>query len=610
MSATDFVKVTVAPGAAPPIAQQNLNVPMVAAYHTHWSDRIRFYPTASILTTLVAQGFSTSEPAYKAAAVIAGQANPPGQIAIGRRLSKPLQSFTMTLTDATVGDIYAFTLVGSDGVSHAISYTIPFTGTAVTGTVAVTNGSANLTFSLSQTMAAGDLLVFASQPGVYYAVGAAISGSTSGALTTNYTGTTAAATTAQHISTLAGTLTPTPGSATVTTTNSQVGVVNVGDQLMFVNQLNVLYTVQAVTASNITLTALFTGPNSGATHASDVSPSTTASAAAVTALVNAITNVAGTIGTVTSSANVITFSRIDGVLTDVQQWQSGSVQNITLANTTADPGIALDIQQILAVNTLGWYGLVLDSNSAPEIENAQVQIEATGQGGKYGFYDNADQADVTSATTDVFSILKSNTYQRCFAGYNGTELLSWEGAATAGYALGQQPGTYTIAYKQLAGVLADGDTSLTETQALILNTMTTSSPGPGGKNANYYKGANGTAFLWPGCTPKGNFVDLVIWMDWLQINIQSAILNLFLSNPRVAYTQFGLRQVYDAILSVYNTAFNNGSADPTQPFTINVPTLASITQASKSSRDLPNVSGTIHYSNAIQTTEVGIIVQF
>ncbi len=66
--------------------------------------------------------------------------------------------------------------------------------TTLSGTVSVTQNNAAITFSTSQTLAAGTAIVFASQSSVVYYLQSAVSG-TSGTLTKNYSGTTNAATT-------------------------------------------------------------------------------------------------------------------------------------------------------------------------------------------------------------------------------------------------------------------------------------------------------------------------------------------------------------------------------------------------------------------------------
>ncbi len=67
--------------------------------------------------------------------------------------------------------------------------------TVLAGTVSVTNGSANVTFSVAQTLAQGQPIVFSSQPGVQYFLSAAVVASTAGTLTASYVGVTAGAAT-------------------------------------------------------------------------------------------------------------------------------------------------------------------------------------------------------------------------------------------------------------------------------------------------------------------------------------------------------------------------------------------------------------------------------
>ena len=66
---------------------------------------------------------------------------------------------------------------------------------ALAGTVDVVNGSPDVTFSTGQTLPAGAQLVFAEQPSVPYTLESALTGGTAGVLTSNYTGTSAGATT-------------------------------------------------------------------------------------------------------------------------------------------------------------------------------------------------------------------------------------------------------------------------------------------------------------------------------------------------------------------------------------------------------------------------------
>lgn len=61
----------------------------------------------------------------------------------------------------------------------------------LSGTVTVTNGSPNITFSTNQTITAGTLVVFAAQPGIVYQIKSNITASTAGTLVQAYSGTSA-----------------------------------------------------------------------------------------------------------------------------------------------------------------------------------------------------------------------------------------------------------------------------------------------------------------------------------------------------------------------------------------------------------------------------------
>jgi hypothetical protein len=89
-------------------------------------------------------------------------------------------------------------------------------GTPLSGTVHVINGSPDVTFSAAQTIAKGTPVVFAEQPGVVYFISANVAASTAGVLTTNYTGTTAAATTTDTLVGFTATIEATPAQYTGT----------------------------------------------------------------------------------------------------------------------------------------------------------------------------------------------------------------------------------------------------------------------------------------------------------------------------------------------------------------------------------------------------------
>lgn len=682
MPLADLANLTISllSAAAPQV--QALNVPLIAAYHNHYPDRVRVYSTASGLSQMVTDGFSVNEPAYKAASAICSQPNTPAQFCIGRRAIAPQQTLQLTLTDGTIGDAYAFTLVGSDGVSHALTYTnvaqpgtpqTTLTGTAsltnnsatvtfstaqtlnagdlleftsqpgtfytlsasitsqttatltgsytgltvsgvgiiriaaITQTVSVTNGSASITFSASVTYSKGDLFVFSSQPGVYYALSANITASTAGTLTTAYSGTTAGAATTVHTSALNGTFNVTNGSSSVPTTTSQVGVVAVGDSLMFVSQMGVYYTVAAVTASTITLTNSYTGTTNTTANAADV-----CSASYAAAFLGAQIATFSNVGAVAVGTAVLTLSRTDGKLTDVQGWLSNGFGNVQLQDNTADPGIATDLAAIRAANNGAWYALILDSNSSAEIQAAAAWAEATGTGGKYLFWNNSDWGNwQTSVSNDVFSKLQTAAYVRDFGLQNNQQLLCYAGAALCSQVLAMNPGSYSLAYKTLSGVPADNDTTLPEAGAMALNSYTASNPTGKGKLGNYYKTVAGVNWTFPGITPSGEYADIALFVDWLFVNMQADVVGVMAGLPKLPFTDFGLGLLGDAIdfrlrlgaSPTYGGIVPDGQ-DPNRPIKVTVPKASSFTPAQRQTRNASGFSWSAGLSGAILVANV------
>lgn len=103
-------------------------------------------------------------------------------------------STTATMANApyapNVAGISLFDPLGVE--QNYATWTVP---TVLAGTVSVTNGSASITFSQNQTLAAGQPLVFSSQPGVQYFLTSAVTAGTAGTLTANYQGATNGSTT-------------------------------------------------------------------------------------------------------------------------------------------------------------------------------------------------------------------------------------------------------------------------------------------------------------------------------------------------------------------------------------------------------------------------------
>ena len=164
------------------------------------------------------------------------------------------------------------------------------------------------------------------------------------------------------------------------------------------------------------------------------------------------------------------------------------------------------------------------------------------------FFDDGEDDDATTATTDIFSALMTDGLERYCGLYSAT---LYAGAAVMGYAMGANTGepnsAYSMTYKPLNGVEPD---DLSNTQIVNLKA----------KNANYYikRGGLYTTFE-PGVAgSEGRWVDEIIGVDQLTRDLQIACMNLLTSVPKVPYTDAGVLQFIVECNAVCDDAVRSG----------------------------------------------------
>ena len=150
MAIEDIVDVTITTETAR-VSQAGFGVPLVAAYHTNWPERVRTYTTSSVLSTLEDEGFAVTDPAYLAVASIVSQSPRPKQVKIGRRSEGAwTQIVRITPTAAANTTVYAVSVNGTTrsytsdsdatlaeictGLAAAISADAGITASGVSGT--------------------------------------------------------------------------------------------------------------------------------------------------------------------------------------------------------------------------------------------------------------------------------------------------------------------------------------------------------------------------------------------------------------------------------------------------------------------------------------------
>jgi hypothetical protein len=90
MSLDDVVQLTITTESAQ-VSRAAFNIPMIAAYHTHWAERARVYSSSTMLATMEGEGFLTTEMAYILAQKFLSQNPKVPRIVLGRRAAGAAQ---------------------------------------------------------------------------------------------------------------------------------------------------------------------------------------------------------------------------------------------------------------------------------------------------------------------------------------------------------------------------------------------------------------------------------------------------------------------------------------------------------------------------------------
>lgn len=306
-------------------------------------------------------------------------------------------------------------------------------------------------------------------------------------------------------------------------------------------------------------------------------------AAAIAALINALSDCAAT-----SAVAVITVTpKVATNLFDLKSWSA----NLLVSDNTPDPGITADLAAIYAFDN-DWYGLVLVSGGKAQIVSAAAWVEANQ---RLMVASSADTAVADSAsTTDVAFVLKNLGYKRTGILFSGNQLLSYGGAAWMGAVFPYDPGKLTWAFKALVGISVD---NINATQFLALKN----------KNCNFYSRVAGLAVTQWGTVASGEYIDVTHFIDWLQAQLKIQVFAAFVNNPKIPYTKAGINMVVGIMRSVLRAGVRAGGLADDGTLFVTAPDLADIDAISKGGRLLPNVAfggtlaGAIHSTTLVGT---------
>ena len=203
----------------------------------------------------------------------------------------------------------------------------------------------------------------------------------------------------------------------------------------------------------------------------------------------------------------------------------------------------------------GWYAMIITSRTKAD----QIELAAWAEANeKLAGVASSDTGIIASTTSDIAATLQSSSYNRCWTFFHptcdGTTNDTWPDAAWFGYCLPKTPGSLVWAYKQLSGIPA---VSLTETEQVNLF----------GKNCNTVLVFGGQTMTISrdvmnaqkgGLVASGEWIDNMRFTDWLKVEIQGNIADLFVNSDKIPYTDSGLTLIEGRIRKALDQGIING----------------------------------------------------
>ena len=299
-----------------------------------------------------------------------------------------------------------------------------------------------------------------------------------------------------------------------------------------------------------------------------------------------------------SSGTAVVCTQTTGVVAEF----TGMTAGLTVADSTADPGIATDLAAVNAANP-GWYGLAIDSFGKAEIVATATWVEAN----KRALFvaQSADTAVIastySSGGSDVADVLKAAGRNRTVLFWNQELNLAGNIAAGClGVHLTQTPGSDNWQYTVVSGAIPSDQ--LTPSQ---VNNLTS-------KNVSYYQTVDTDArVLGEGKAASGEYADVVRGLDWWYATAQRGIVGAMLSAApgKIPYTDAGVQRAIVGPLRLVNKqGIDNGLIASTPAPIVTVPAVADVSAADKAARNFPDVSvvftlaGAINFVDPINVT--------
>ena len=178
-----------------------------------------------------------------------------------------------------------------------------------------------------------------------------------------------------------------------------------------------------------------------------------------------------------------------------------------------------------------WYAICVESREKADLNAV-------------GTWANSNKKFFFGGTDDITSLTDRNVDREAYLVHDNDDT-DFPECAWVGKCISKTPGSATWKWKTLSGQNASTFTS-TE-----LNTIRTNS-------GQALQSQKNVVFVNEGLCTSGEYIDIILGQDWVEDQLTTDLLSLFLKNDKIAFDDTGIAQVEGVVRDVLRRAGDNG----------------------------------------------------
>jgi hypothetical protein len=240
-----------------------------------------------------------------------------------------------------------------------------------------------------------------------------------------------------------------------------------------------------------------------------------------------------------------------------------------------------------------WYTVNIESRALADLQAV-------------GTWANSNKKFFIGCTSDETALIGRNVDREAYIIHD--QPTDYPDCAWVGQNIPKQPGSFTWKWKKLSGQEAAAYTTTK------LNTIRTN-------HGQALQEQAGAIFVNEGQCTSGEYIDVIMGQDWIEDELNTAILDLFVKNEKISLDDTGIAQVEGRVRDVLKRAGDYGiiaraesdadlllSDDKKYLYRVTVPLRADISTTDRSNRTLPDVKFVYYLAGAIHKAEISGVI--